>query len=299
MRSFDELLQKASELENKAKVAVAWAADQATIKACNKAREKGLAEPVLIGDVEEIKAILFSLNIEWDKAHLVQADSADNAAILAVKMAKENQVDAIMKGLLDTKQILKAVVNKETGIGTGKLMSHVVFNDIPSYHKLLLTSDGGMVTYPDLEQKEGILINGIDALRAVGVERPKVGILAAVEKVNPNMPETVDAAELAKRADEGKYGPCDVAGPISFDLAYNKEASKIKKYNHPVAGDVDMLLVPNIVVGNVLGKSLVEAAKGKMAGFIAGAKVPIILTSRGSTDFEKIASMALCAIVSQ
>jgi len=176
-------------------------------------------------------------------------------------------------------------------------MSHVVLNEIPSYHKLLITTDGGMMMYPDVKQKQEILKNAVDVLLALGYEKPKVAILAAVENVNPKMTETQDAANLKELNQAGVITNCIVEGPISYDLALSKEVASLKGYESPVVGDVDILLVPNITAGNILGKCLLITAGAKMAGFVVGAKVPIVLTSRGSSAEEKYLSIVLSAAV--
>ena len=203
-----------------------------------------------------------------------------------------------MKGKMETAQILKPAVNKETGLGTGRVMSHFVFDELPHYHKLLVTTDGGMMTYPTLEQKAQIIENTVETLKALGYENPKIAAVAAVEKVNPKMPETVEARELKEMNERGEIKDCVVEGPISLDIALDKECADIKGFESPVAGDADVILVPNIQVGNILGKSITIIAKGNMAGFVVGAQVPIVFCSRGSSAKEKFLSLALAAAVS-
>ena len=176
-------------------------------------------------------------------------------------------------------------------------MSIVAFTELPAYHKLLVVTDGGMMTYPTVEQKAGIIKNAVDCYKKLGIENPKIACVAAVEKVNPKMPETVDAAELKKMNEEGIIKDCIVEGPISLDLAVNADSAKRKKYDSPVAGDADVILVPNIQVGNVAHKSMLQFGNGKMAGVVVGAKCPIIINSRGSSAEEKFDSLLLaCAV---
>jgi phosphate butyryltransferase len=203
-----------------------------------------------------------------------------------------------MKGKLETAQMLKPVVNKETGLGRGGLMSNFVIFQAPRYHKLLVVTDGGMVMYPTLEQKKAIIENTVGTLKALGYENPKIGVLAAVEKLNPKMPETVDADALRRMNAEGEIKGCIVEGPISLDLALDPEAVAIKGYESPVAGDADALIVPDIHTGNALGKSIILLGGGRMANFIVGAKVPIILASRASSSEEKYLSLMVAAMVS-
>ena len=202
-----------------------------------------------------------------------------------------------MKGKLETAQMLKPVVNKETGLGTGRVMSHFVLDELPYYHKLIVTTDGGMMTYLNLEQKRDIIINTVETLKALGYENPKIACVAAVEKVNPKMPETLDAHELEEMNKRGEIKDCTVCGPISLDIALDGEIARIKGFDNPVAGDADAIIVPNIHVGNVLGKSITVISRGRMAGFIVGAKVPIVLTSRGSSAEEKFLSLVLASAV--
>jgi phosphate butyryltransferase len=198
-----------------------------------------------------------------------------------------------MKGGISTGVLLKAVLDKEKGIGLGGLMSHMAVFESPHYHKLLFVTDGGMVPAPNLEKKVLILKNALDFLRKLGYEKPKVAALCASEAVSDKMPETIEAAELAKLANTGHFGPCILEGPISFDLAVCAESARLKGYTGQISGDTDLFLTPDIVSGNILGKSLIYMGGATMAGCILGAKVPIILTSRGATAEEKMLSMAL------
>lgn len=298
IKNFDEILEEVKGFGKPVNIAVAAAEDKHTLEACLEAEESGLTNPIFIGDEEQIKKHLQELKVDPKKYEIIQARSAEESAKISVELAREDKVGSIMKGMLDTKVLLKAVVNKEKGIRTDRLMTHLAFNDVPSYHKLLVTTDGGMVTYPELKSKVQILENAVEVLNALGYEKPKVACIAAVEKVNENMPETVDAFKMKEMNEKGEIEKCVVEGPISFDLTYDKKSCELKNYNSPVGGDADIIVFPNFVVGNILGKSLVYAAKGKMAGFIAGAKVPIILTSRSSSKYEKYLSIALTALVS-
>lgn len=292
---FDQLIEKVKNFPTMKRVAVAAAEDEHTLEAVFKARSEGIVEPILVGNKERIKEIIKSMGESFQDENIHNANDVVESAELAVKLVNENKADFLMKGILETSTLLKAVVNKETGLGTGKIMSHFVIQKIPSYHKMLVTTDGGMMMYPTLEQKKAILENAVDTLIAIGYDKPKVAILAAVEKVNPKMPETLDADALAKMNQNGEIKNCIVEGPLSFDIAIDKEIAQIKGFISEVAGDADVLIVPNITAGNILGKSLVVAAKAKMAGFIVGAKVPIVLTSRGSSSEEKYLSIVMSA----
>ena len=291
---FEELKQRLQDLPPKPAV-VAAAHDAHTLEAVFAARKDGLIEPILVGRREEILAIAARLGEVLSEAQVVDADTEQECAEKAVALIRAGQGRMLIKGLLQTGTLLKAVVNKENGIRAGKVMSHVAILDVPNYHKLIFDTDGGMVIAPDLEQKRHILKNAVDFCRFLGYDRPKVAALCAVETVNPNMPETLDAAALKEEALRGDFGPCDVEGPISLDLATDGESARIKGYNSPVAGDADIFLCPGIAAGNLLGKALYGLAGGEMAGVILGAAVPITINSRGATAQEKYYSILICA----
>ncbi len=277
---------------------VAAAHDEHTLQAVFMARRDGLICPVLVGRREKILSIAGKLGEELDPARVVDAADDAECAARSVALIRSGEGAMLIKGLLPTGTLLKAVVNKETGIRAGKVMSHVAILDVPSYHKLLYVTDGGMVVAPDLEQKRHILRNALDFCRFLGYDMPKAAALCAVETVNPAMPETADAAVLKAEAERGDFGPCLVEGPIALDLATDKEAAAVKGYRSPVAGDADILLAPSIAAGNLLGKSLYGLAGGEMAGVVLGAKVPITVNSRGAAAEEKYWSILICAAMS-
>lgn len=298
IKNFDELIKKVQSFEGRKKVAVAAAHDEHAMEAVFHAAENNIVEPVFIGYKEKIKEIAAKLGKTVSDDSIIDTADDIEAAAKAVELARNGQVDFIMKGKLQTADLLRAVVDKEKGLRTGKVMSHVSIQEVPSYHKLLITTDGGMMMYPDLEQKKKIIENAVEVLHSLGYENPKVAVLAAVETVNPKMPESVDAGKLKEMNQNGEINGCIVEGPISYDIAMNKESGEIKGFVSPVAGDPDILIVPNITCGNILGKCLVYSAGAKMAGFIVGAKVPIVLTSRGSSSEEKYLSLVLSAAAS-
>ena len=298
IRNFDQLIKQVASFKEKKKVAVVAAHEEHTLEAVFKAKEDNIVEPILIGCKEKIKEIMEKNNYTLEDEAIIDILDERQAAYKAVELVKENKVNSIMKGKIQTANLLKAVVDKERGIRTGRLMTHFAILEVPTYHKLLVITDGGMVMYPNLEQKKDIIQNAVDVLLSLGYEKPKVGVLAAVEKVNPKMQETVDAAELKKMAEEGELTNCIVEGPISYDIAMNKESASIKGFDSPVVEDVDILIPPNIATGNILAKALVYSANAKMAGIIVGAKVPIILTSRGSSSEEKYLSIVLASAAS-
>ncbi len=271
-------------------VAVVWPSDQQTIKAVLKAKELNNITPILIGDLESIKRLIDDDHSSTVIIH--PTSSPEEAADYACELVLKGDVQSIMKGKIDTKVLLKSVVKY---LSTGGLMSHFVVHELKSYHKLLALSDGGMNLYPTLDQKKIILENSVSALHRLGVKKPNVAVLAAVEKVNSKMPETLDAYELKKMNESQIIKDCFVEGPISYDLAMSQSSADIKGYTSPVVGEVDLLLAPNITVGNILGKSLIYSADAKMAGVVLGGKVPVVLTSRGSTFEEKYYSILLSA----
>lgn len=294
-KSFDDLIKKVQNLGSKKKVAVVSAQDEHTLEAVFKAKKDNIVEPILIGNKKKIIEILSRLHESVLEESIINVESDSEAAEKAVELINENKADFIMKGKIQTADLLRAVVNKENGLRTGKVMSHIVIHEIPTYHKLLAVTDGGMMMYPSLDEKKQILENAVSTFLALGYENPKVAVLAAVETVNPKMQESVDADMLKKMNIKGEIKNCIVEGPISYDLTMSKESASIKGFVSPVTGEADIIVVPNITVGNILGKSLVYSAGAKMAGFIVGAKVPIVLTSRGSTSEEKYLSLALSA----
>ena len=296
LKNFDELEALVKGMKEARRMAVAVAADAHTLEAAMEARKEGLVSPVLVGDKAKILEILAGMGETLPDADIYDEPDEVAACEKAVALVREGVASFLMKGRVDTKVILKAVVNKEHGLGIpGAIMSHVTLFDVPAYHKILAPVDGGMVTYPTLEQKKGIIENTVAVLRKLGYDCPKVGILACVEKPNPKMPETMDAQALAEMNKNGEIGGCIVDGPISFDCAIDKSIADFKGYESPIAGDCDILLAPNIHAGNIMGKMLVCFSGAKMAGFIAGARCPIVLTSRGSSAEEKRMSIVLAA----
>lgn len=296
MKSFDEFF-KLAETTKKKRLAVAAAQDTEVLMAVESAREMGLIDGILVGNEAVIKDLAGNLNVNLKNYEVVDAQDTKEAARIAVNLVSGSQADFLMKGLMSTADILKAVLDKEIGLRTGSLLSHVMIYSVPSYHKLLFLTDGGMVTYPDLKQKVQIIQNAVKVAKALGISPVKVAPLCAVEVVNPDMQATIDAALLSKMNQRGQIKDCIVDGPLALDNAINKEAAKHKGIESPVAGDADILLVPNIEAGNLLGKSITYLAGGKSAGVIMGAKCPIVLVSRADTHESKLNSIALGSIV--
>ncbi len=279
-------------------LSVAAAHDEEVLLAIKEATQRGIIKPILIGDKNKIREISEKIDFNLDGLEIIQKDSFEECAEIAVKLVSSNKADFVMKGLLDTSVILKAVLNKEYGLRTDSLLSHVMVYEIPSYHKLLVTTDGGMNIAPDYNQKVKILKNAIDATKPLELEYIKVACLSAKEKVNPKMISTVDARKLQEAGEKGAFGGnVIVEGPLAFDLAISKEAAKIKGFESEISGNVDIMLMPTIEVGNGIGKTLTYFAGAKSAGIIMGAKAPIVLVSRADSHESKLYSIAYGALI--
>ncbi|MBC2576129.1 bifunctional enoyl-CoA hydratase/phosphate acetyltransferase [Peptostreptococcus canis] len=297
IKTFDEVIEKVKAFP-KMKVVGVCMADDAAIGGALSAEKIGLATPVFIGHEDEIRKILNEMG-EKKEYEIINVDTAQEGAEKVVELVREGKVDFILKGHIETAVLMRAVVDKEKGLRTGRHMSHMSFEELPTYHKILTITDGGMSTYPDVDDKQKIIENAVEIYHRLGYDCPKVACLSAIEKVNPKMPCTVDAAELKARNQRGEIKGCIVEGPISFDLAYSKNAAKVKEYESEVAGDPDILLAPDIQAGNILDKTFNFAAGGRMAGFIVGAKCLIVLTSRSASAEEKYLSIAMAALANQ
>lgn len=284
--------------DKKVILSVAAAHDEEVLLAIQSAVEKNIIVPVLIGEENKIRDISKEIGFNLDGIKIIQKNTIEECAETAVKLVSSKEADFVMKGLLDTSVILKAVLNKEWGLRTDSLLSHVMVYEIPTYDKLLVTTDGGMNISPDYEQKVKILKNAIEATKPLGLEEIKVACLAAKEKVNPKMQATVDARALEEACEKGAFGEgVIVEGPLAFDLAVSKEAARIKGFESKVSGETDIMLMPTIEVGNGIGKALTYFAGGKSAGIIMGAKAPIVLVSRADSHESKLYSIAYGALI--
>lgn len=293
IKTLNDLLKKAQEQTTK-KLAVAACQDHEVLKSVIEAAELEIIDPILIGDIDKTNKIAEELGVNIDKYEKIEAVDLNEAAETAVKYVSSGKADFIMKGLIDTSILLKQVLNKEYGLRTDSLLSHVMVYEVPTYHKLVYLTDGGMNLNPGLEEKVKITKNAIKVAKSLGNDNVKVAILAAKEKVNPKMIATVDADKIKKMAQEGEFEEgVIVEGPLALDLAISKEAAKVKGYESEVAGDTDIILVPNIETGNGIGKSLTYFGNAKSAGIIMGAKAPVVLVSRADTHESKLNSIAL------
>lgn len=298
-KTFADLIAKVNECGTK-KVAVAVAQDSAVLEAVKAAKERNIAEAILVGNEPEIKEIAASLNMDLSGFEIIHVEDKTEAALTAVKLVHDGKADMYMKGLIDTKGFLKSVLDKEVGLRTGKPLSHVCVFDIEGIDHLLFLTDVAFIPYPTLEDKVNIIHNTLEITKACGIDNPKVAPLAAVEVVNPKMPATVEAGELTQMYKDGKITGCIVDGPLSLDLAIDPEAAKHKgATDRAIQGDADILLFPDIHAGNLVYKCLVHTAKVVNGNILTGTKAPVILTSR-SDDFEtKVNSIALGAVVAE
>lgn len=297
IKNFDQLKLMAKD-QKRMKLAVAAAQDEEVLVAVCNAAELGFVEPILVGDNENILKLAQEHNLNISGYRIVDTKDLTEAARTAVALVSSGEADFVMKGILDTSTLLKAVLDKEIGLRTDSLLSHVMVYQAINYPKLLFLTDGGMNIAPGLQEKVKITKNAVQVAKSLGLEVVKVACLAAKEKVDPKMPATVDADELKKLGTAGEFGNgVIVDGPLAFDLAVSKEAAEIKKFNSEVAGDADVLLVPTIEMGNGIGKTLTYLANADSAGIIMGAKAPVVLVSRADTHEVKLNSIALGSVI--
>lgn len=278
-------------------IAVAAAHDDAVLQAVSEARKEGIATPILVGHVEEISAMLKELGEDPATYEIIPGDSDVDCAEKAVALCAEGDAHFLMKGILGTADLMRAVFNKEHGLRTGHLTTHCMFYEIPAYGKMLILTDGGVNTFPDLDKKAEILENAAMVLQALGYETINAACVCGAEVVNPKIQSTVDADALSKMTDRWAKYHMNVCGPVALDLAISKEACRHKHYTAPGAGDADILLVPNYEVGNGIGKAASYFGNAKNAGVILGARVPIVLVSRSDSAYSKLASIAAGSVL--
>ncbi|MCV9888210.1 phosphate butyryltransferase [Metabacillus halosaccharovorans] len=294
----ENLLIEAAKIKGQS-VAVASAEDEEVIEAVAEAINRDLAHFMLFGQKDEIELLLDKKGIKKEMVQIIQSRSQQQAAELAVRAVHQNEASVLMKGHIPTSILLKAVLNKEYGLRTGRVLSHVAMFDIPGFSKAVFVTDAAMNIEPDLQQKEQIVVNAINVARSIGVSVPKVAAIAAVEVVNSSMKATLDAAALTMMYKRGQIQNCVIDGPLALDNAVSLLAAQHKGITSDVAGQVDILLVPSIEAGNVLYKSLIYFAKAKVGAVIAGAKAPIVLTSRSDSSESKLYSLALALCSSE
>ena len=294
IKKLEDLFEIAEKQEIK-KIAVAAAADLHVLEALKQAIQKGIVEAILVGNKVEIINISKSINFDLNNIEIIDINDPISASKEAVSLIRNGKADILMKGMVATGPLLKAVLNKETGIRKEGTLSHVAFFESPYYHKLLCITDAAMNVNPELMEKKAILENAVEAYHKLGIEKPKVAIVGAVELVNPKMEATMDAAILSQMNKRNQIKGCEVDGPLALDNIISKEAALHKGIDSNVAGDADIILTPDINVGNVLYKSLNFLGGAISAAVIMGAWVPIVLTSRSDTEETKLMSIALAA----
>ena len=295
-KSFEELISKANQKTLK-KVSVSNAQDEPVLQAVKAVKEQNIATAILVGDEAKIREIAASIDMDLTDFEIINEPDTEAAALKAVELVHNGKADILLKGLLETKTFLKSVLNKEVGLRTGKMLSHVCVFEIEGINRLLFFTDVAFNTYPTLADKVNIINNAVEVAHACGIECPKVAPLCAVETVNPKMQPTVDADNLTKMYEGGDFKGCQIYGPLSMDLAIDPEAAVHKGVTNPVAGHADILLFPNIDAGNITYKILVRTAKVKIGNVLVGTSAPVVLTSR-SDDFQtKLNSIALATVI--
>lgn len=295
IKDFKQLLEVAQQNEA-VKMAVAVAQDEHVLQAVNEAVKLNLVKPVLVGDEAKIKAIAKDVGFDLSLAEIIHEEDITEAARIATKLVHDGKCALLMKGLVDTSIIMKQVLDKEIGLRTGNVISHIAVLSVPTYHKLFILTDAAMNIAPDLETKAKILKNAVEFAHSMGLENPKVGVLAAKEKVSKSMPATLDAEELIKLNQSGEISGCVVDGPFALDNAMSKESAEIKGIESDVAGDCDIILAPAIEAGNMAYKAVTVLGNGKVGGLILGAAAPIVLTSRADSAESKLYAIALGAL---
>jgi phosphate acetyltransferase len=292
---YEQLLERCRSL-TPVVTAVAHPCEASALMGAIEAAQKGLITPILVGPAAKVAEVAKSEGIDLGAVRILDAPHSHASAARAVELVRQGEAELLMKGSLHTDELLGAVVARETGLRTGRRLSHVFIMDVPTYHKVLIVTDAAINIAPSLEDKVDIVQNAIDLAVSLGVEQPKVAILAAVETVTSKMPATIDAASLCKMAERGQIKGGLLDGPLAFDNAISKDAARVKGIASEVAGDPDILLAPDLEAGNILAKQLTFLANADSAGLVLGARVPIILTSRADSVRSRIASCAVAML---
>ena len=296
IEKISDIVKICEEIKPAVPAAIVAAHDDHIMDAVIMAKKSGFIKPVLIGDSDAIQSILQDKKEDVSDYEIIGAESNDNCAQIAVDLVHQGKVKMLVKGILETSQLMRYVLKSGTGIRKGAVSAVGLF-EFAKYHKLLALTDMGINTFPDVDRKEEIIRNAVEFMHKIDVPEPKVAVLSAVEKATDKMPDTMDGLELKKRNQEGKLTGCIVEGPISFDLAIFPDAAKIKKYESPVAGDADILLFPDILAGNIATKAMGYFGEPKNADIVLGCEVPIVFGSRGGPVEGKYVSIGLSAIV--
>ena len=298
IKTFDEVLNTAKAQKMKT-VVVAVAQDEPVLEAIRDAKKNGIANAILVGDKEQIISIAKNIGMNIEEFEIIDEKNAKKASLTAVQIVSSGKADMLMKGLVDTATFLRAVLNKEVGLRTGKQMSHVAIFEVPGYDRLLFLTDAAFNMYPELKEKIDIINNSVAVAKACGIKIPKVAAVCAVEVVNTSMPATLDAAMLSKMNERGQIKGCLIDGPLALDNALSESAAKHKKIEGPVAGKADILLMANIEAGNAMYKCLTYTTKSKSGALLVGTSAPVIVTSRADTPETKLNSIALAALVAE
>jgi phosphate acetyltransferase len=293
---YERLLARCQGLEP-IPTAVAHPCEATALSGAVEAAQRGLIKPLLVGPAARIREIAASAGIDLGDLEIVDVAHSHESAAKAVALIKEGRAEILMKGSLHTDELMSAIVSREGGLRTARRISHVFVMDVPTYHKVLMVTDAAINIAPTLEDKVDICQNAIDLAISLGLEKPKLAILAAVETVTSKMPATIDAAALCKMAERGQITGGLLDGPLAFDNAISKEAAQTKGIRSEVAGDPDILLAPDLEAGNILAKQLSFLANADSAGMVLGARVPVVLTSRADNVRSRIASCAVAMLV--
>ncbi len=297
------MLTKLSDLHQMARsqggkrLVLAAAQDQNAIEAVINAHKQGIVDVILVGDEPKIREICQKGNYDISSFELIHEPDNERAAAISVQMVSQKKADIVMKGHLGTSCLLRAVLNKEWGLRSGELLSHLALFELTAYHKIIGLTDAAMNIAPDFKGKVSIVKNSVSYLQKLGIEKPKVAMLSAVETVNPDMKSSMEAAAIAKMAERGQISNCIIDGPLAFDNAVSKKSAELKKIVSTVAGDADLLVADNLDASNAIYKSFIYFAQAKCAAVIVGAKAPIVLTSRADNDDTKLNSIALAAAI--
>ena len=293
---YELLLERCRKLEA-VPTAVAHPCEETALTGAIEAGAMGLIVPILVGPAAKIREVAKKSNVDLGKLRIVDAPHSHGSAAKAVELVRQGEAELLMKGSLHSDELLSAVIARETGLRTGRRLSHVFIMDVPTYHKVLIVTDAAINIAPTLEDKVDICQNAIDLVVSLGNKKPKIAILAAVETVNSKMQATIDAACLCKMADRGQIVGALLDGPLAMDNAISREAARVKGIESAVAGDPDILLVPDLEAGNMLAKQLTFLANADSAGLVLGARVPIVLTSRADSVRSRIASCAVAVLL--
>ena len=298
VKTINEIIQRAKALPTR-KIAIAGEESEAVLKSADDALREDIADPILIGNREKIYEVAQKANVGLGAFSIVDAKDEVETARIAVELVSKGNAEVVVKGIVKTPVIMKAILDKEAGLRTDRLLTHVFLIEIEGFDRLLIVTDGGIIISPTLEEKIHIVQNAIDFALAIGIEEPKVALLGAIELVNPKMPESIEAAAISKMAERGQIKGGIVDGPLALDNAISEKSAKIKGIKSPIAGKADILVVPDIRSGNIFGKSLMYFSKIKSAALVVGAKAPIVLTSRSDSAENRLNSIAIGIIMAE